>query len=352
MAERMLMLLLLGVLVLGCIYVLYPFFSAILWAAILVFASWPLFQRLRRTGLPRALAALIMVLVATVLVLLPIAIAVRGGTKDVNHLRLAIQLALQDGLPAAPAWLETVPLVGGALSDLWNGWAADINAMVAFFRPYFGMMIEAGVRALLDVAHGVVDFGFALFISFFFYYHGEWIGGWLTRLLRRVAGRQAGRLGQVIGQTVRGTVYGILGNAVIQGLLTFGGLWLANVPRAPLLGLVAGFLAMLPIGAPLVWVPATLWLLGTGATGRAIFLALYGLIVVTGPDHVIRPYFIARGARLPFLPTVLGVIGGALGFGLLGVFLGPVLLGIGLSLAREFADGGETATNPAEPLAR
>ena len=137
---------------------------------------------------------------------------------------------------------------------------------------------------------------------------------------------------------MRGVVYGILGTAIVQGILTAFGLWLSGVPRPVLLGGVAGFLSVLPIGAPLVWIPGALWLMGTGHLGWGIFLAVYGVVAVSGADSVIRPWFIARGAQLPFLLTVLGVLGGALAFGLLGIFLGPVLLGIGYTLVNEWAD--------------
>ena len=91
----------------------------------------------------------------------------------------------------------------------------------------------------------------------------------------------------------------------------------------------------------MIWIPAALWLLSTGHTGWAIFLVIYGVVAVSGADSVIRPYFIARGAQLPFLLTVLGVLGGALAFGLLGIFLGPVLLGVGFTLVAEFATAVE-----------
>ena len=136
---------------------------------------------------------------------------------------------------------------------------------------------------------------------------------------------------------MRGVVYGILGTAIVQGMLTAFGLWIAGVPRPVLLGAVAGFLAVLPIGAPLVWIPAAIWLLSTGHVARGIFLGVYGVVAVSGADHLIRPWFISRGAQLPFLLTVLGVLGGALAFGLLGIFLGPVLLGIGFTLVNEWA---------------
>ena len=154
-------------------------------------------------------------------------------------------------------------------------------------------------------------------------------------------GARADRLIDVTGATVRGVVYGILLTAIVQGILTAFGLWLSGVPRPVLLGAVAGFLSVLPIGAPLVWIPGALWLMGSGHLGWGIFLAVYGVVAVSGADSVIRPWFIARGAQLPFVLTVLGVLGGALAFGLLGIFLGPVLLGIGYTLVNEWSVGDE-----------
>ena len=140
---------------------------------------------------------------------------------------------------------------------------------------------------------------------------------------------------------MRGVVYGILLTAIVQGVLTAFGLWLSGVPRPVLLGAVAGFLSVLPIGAPVVWIPAALWLMSSGHLGWGIFLAIYGVVAVSGANSVIRPWFIARGAQLPFLLTVLGVLGGAIAFGLLGIFLGPVLLGIGYTLVNEWAETEE-----------
>jgi predicted PurR-regulated permease PerM len=135
----------------------------------------------------------------------------------------------------------------------------------------------------------------------------------------------------------------------VQGLLTAFGLWLSGVPRPVLLAAVAGFLSVLPIGAPLVWIPSALWLLSRGHTGWGIFLVLYGVCFISGSDSVIRPYFIARGAQLPFLLTLLGVLGGALAFGLLGIFLGPVLLGVGFTLVVEFTRPQRLSDGQLEP---
>ena len=333
-AERLLMGLLIGGIALGCGLVLYPFFSAVLWAAILVYTTWPVFTWFRHNlRLPCSLAALLMVLLSALVIVLPLGLAIPGGAADVKALRVSLE-AWMAAVPPAPHWLYALPLAGGVLTDTWNAWAADLSSMTAFFTPYFGIFAERGLSLLLSVA---VQFFVALFVAFFLWFSGEAIGPRLQALVNRIAGRYGPHLLATTTRAVRGTVYGILGTAIIQGFLTAFGLSLAGVPRVVLLGTVTAFLAVLPIGAPLIWIPAGLWLLASGHTGHGVFLLVYGVVVVSGSDHIIRPYFIARGAKIPFLLTVLGVLGGVLAFGALGIFLGPVLLGVGWMLILEFA---------------
>ena len=341
-AERVLLALLLGGIAVGCVLVLYPFFSSLLWAAILVFTTWPVCEWMHQQArLRRGAAAGVMVALTAVVLVLPLALAAPGGANDVNHLRGVIEDALRAGLPGAPDWVFEIPAVGQTIGDLWNRWAADITVMAEALRPYFGIVLEGGLGLLLGLANGVLLFVLALFIAFFFYLYGEPIAARLRVILARIAGARADRLIDVTGATVRGVVYGILLTAIVQGVLTAFGLWLSGVPRPVLLGAVAGFLSVLPIGAPVVWIPAALWLMSSGHLGWGIFLAIYGVVAVSGADSVIRPWFIARGAQLPFLLTVLGVLGGAIAFGLLGIFLGPVLLGIGYTLVNEWAETEE-----------
>jgi predicted PurR-regulated permease PerM len=345
--ERILMALLLGGIGIGCFEILYPFLSAILWAGILTFTTWPLYQWVRHhLHLGRTGAAVLMVLTVAVTIVLPLALAVPGGADDAHKLRSVIEGALAAGLPQAPPWLSQVPLVGTVAAQLWDTWAADVTAMFAFFKPYYGIIAEYALAMLLGIANGVLLFLLALFIAFFFYAWGDRLTLVLTALLHRIAGARAPRLIEVAGRTVRGVVYGFLGTAVVQGFLTAFGLWAAGVPRHLLLGVVAGLLSVLPIGAPLVWIPSAIWLLTSGHEWQGILLLAYGATVISGADHVIRPYFIARGAHLPFLVTMLGVLGGALAFGLLGVFVGPALLGVGFTLVTEWAEVSELPSRP------
>ena len=336
--ERVLLALLLAAVALGCLLVLYPFLASVLWAAILVFTTWPVFQWLRaRLRLGPVAAAIVMTLLTALVVLLPLALLASDGAADVDALRASVEALLVAGLPPAPAWLAGLPSVGPSLERLWNSWAADLGVMASFFRPYFGLIAENGLAVLLGIANGIVRFTLALFIAFFFWVSGAALGLHLHAILHRIAGARADTLIRVTGSVVRGTVYGILGTAIVQGILTASGLWLVGVPRPVLFGALASIFSVLPIGAPLVWLPAVAWLLIDGQTGRGLFLLAWGIVAVSGADHTIRPYFIARGAHLPFLLTVMGVLGGVLQFGLLGIFLGPTLLGTGFSLVMEFS---------------
>jgi predicted PurR-regulated permease PerM len=349
-AERILMGLLVGGIAAGCLFVLWPFFSAILWAAILVYTTWPLHEWLRTRGrLGRGGAAGAMVALAFVVVVLPIALAVPGSADDVDALRKVVMGAVSGGLPSAPSWLRDVPAIGPMLASVWDSWAADLSAMGEFFKPYFGLAAEFALSVVLGLANGVLRFLLALFVAFFLFASGDILARRIQIILGRIAGTRAPRLIEVTGATVRGVVYGILGTAIVQGILTAFGLWLSGVPRPLLLGVLAGGLSVLPVGAPLVWIPSALWLLGQGHTVWGLLLVVYGTVAISGADSVIRPFFISRGAQLPFLLTMLGVLGGALAFGLLGIFVGPALLGVGFTLVAEWS-GAEPATPGAPPL--
>src|SRR6476646_6456023 len=162
-AERILMGLLLGGVAIGCILVLYPFVSALLWAGILVFTTWPVYDWLRlNLHLPRVWASLLMVTLTAVGLVLPFAVAAPSSADDVTNLRHVIMNGLREGLPDSPLWVFDIPLIGNTVGDLWNRWAADISVMLEALRPYFGILVEGGLSLLLGIANGVLMFLLAL----------------------------------------------------------------------------------------------------------------------------------------------------------------------------------------------
>jgi len=159
----------------------------------------------------------------------------------------------------------------------------------------------------------------------------------LEALFDRVGGKQAPGLTRIAGDTIKSVVYGVIGTALAQGFLAGIGFLIAGVPGTLLLGVLTCILSLIPFGPPLIWAPAAIWLFQNGETGWAVFLALWGFLLVSTVDNVLKPYFISKGSHLPFILVFLGVLGGVLAFGILGIFLGPTLLAIAYTLFQEWS---------------
>ena len=215
---------------------------------------------------------------------------------------------------------------------------SGFSGLTELLQPYAGSIAQSALGVLLAVLSGLAEVLLALALAFFLYRDGRAIASRCEAVLCQVAGSRAHRLVLLVGNVTRGVVYGLLGTAVAQGVLTTFGLWIAGVPQPVLLGVVAGCISVLPVGAPVVWIPATLWLFTQGQNGWGIFLALYGALGISSVDNVVRPWLISRGADLPLLLTLLGALGGVFAFGFLGLFLGPVLLAVGFTLVQDWAD--------------
>ncbi|CAI9119598.1 AI-2E family transporter [Brytella acorum] len=338
--ERIILGLLLVGVAYGCGVILWPFLSAILWAGILTFTTWPLYTRLRRHVSP-TIAAAIMMGGSAVAIVLPIAYLSSTGISDIPGLIGSIEAELAnistDG--RAPSWLAHIPHFGPELQKTYAEWTHDIHAMGDSLQPYAGQIAHYVLSGLVLLAGGIAELLMALFVALFFWINGDTLGLVITGALTRICGDYADRLILIIGRTIRGTVYGVIGTAIVQGVLTSIGLFLSGVPESVLFGGLAAFLAVFPIGAPLVWIPAALWLVSTHHVASGIFLAAYGVLIISGADHLLRPALISRGAQQPYLLAVLGVLGGVVTLGGLGIFLGPVLLGVGYTLTVEFARG-------------
>jgi predicted PurR-regulated permease PerM len=333
----------------GCFLVLRPFLSALLWAAILVYSTWPAFRLLReRVGLSRGWAAGAMVALEFLLIGVPLVLAAPRTLEEGDGLRASLESFLNLGMPGLSDWLARLPLVGPYLASWTAGLDFGVSGLVELARPYAGTVAQAALSVLLAVLSGIAEVFLAIFFAFFLYRDGVAIAAWGETTLTRLAGPRARRLFGLTGDVTRGVVFGLLGTAIVQGLMTTFGLWISGVPRPVLLGVVAGVISILPVGAPIVWIPATLWLFAEGQTAWAVFLAVYGAFGISSADNVIRPWLISRGADLPLLLTLLGALGGVFAFGFLGLFLGPVLLAVGYRLLKDWAKGAAAEEAAAE----
>jgi predicted PurR-regulated permease PerM len=202
-------------------------------------------------------------------------------------------------------------------------------------------MIAAG----LAVGNGLAQVVLSVFLTFFIFRDGQVIGERLNSAIILIAGERGRRLLELAGGTVRGVVYGIIGTGLAQGGVAGIGFAIAGVPGAALLGLLTFFLSVLPVGPPLVWIPATIWLFSTSGTFWGVFMLVWG-ILVSCLDNVLKPWLISQGAHLPFIVIFIGVLGGALAFGFIGVFIGPTLLAVAYRLVVDWSATPVTVSIP------
>jgi predicted PurR-regulated permease PerM len=322
----------------GCLLVLLPFFSALLWAVVLVCSSWPVYGRLLRfVGHRHSLAAFLMTLGMILILLLPFVIVGTTLADNVRALTAATQRFIAEGPPAPPEWLAKIPLVGERAADYWQSFAVDTSKLWVhaekLVEPAGAILLKGGFL----LGGGVIKMALSILIAFFLFRSGATAGAWVTALVRHIGGERGEHLLTVAGNTVRGVVYGILGTALTQAVLAGIGFLIAGVPGAALLALLTFFSSIVPlVGTALTWVPAAIWLFHQGANGWGIFMLIWGF-GVANVDNVVKPWLISQGSNMPFILIFFGVFGGALAFGLLGVFLGPTLLAVGYNLVVEWA---------------
>ena len=346
--ERNLGWIVLLVLLAGCLLVLLPFVSALLWAVVLSVSSWPIYRRLLAfLGNRRALAAFLMTLAMVLIVLLPFVIVGLTLADNVNQLTDATKRWIENGPPAPPDWLAKVPVVGQPAVEYWQGLAADTSKLGTeaqrFIEPLSAWLLQGG----LVLGGGLIQLALSIFVAFFLFRDGIVVSGHLANVVERIAGEQGKHLLTVAGKTIRGVVYGILGTALLQAIVTGIGLLIAGVPGAALLALLTFFASVVPVvGTGLVWIPAALWLFHQGLTGWGIFMLIWG-VGVANIDNFVKPWLISQGSDMPFILIFFGVVGGALAFGFIGVFLGPTLLAVGYRLVKEWiSTRAETTPEP------
>ena len=320
----------------GCVLVLMPFASALLWAVVLCFTVWPVYETLlNMVGGRRTLAAFLVTLGMTLLVLMPFVIAGITLADNVRELTVAMRVWIDAGPPEPPAWLRSVPFLGESATAYWIESARDsassLDTFKQFLEPFSARLLKIG----LALGRGLFEMTVSVLVSFFLFRDGAAGAERLKTALGRIAGDRGRTLLDVAGKTVRGVVYGIIGTALVQAVVAGIGFAIAGVPAPGLLTLLMFFVAILPFGAPLVWVPAALWLFYQGHLGWGVFMLAWGT-GVSSVDNLVKPWLISQGSRLPFLLIFFGVLGGAVAFGFIGVFLGPTLLAVGYRLLKEW----------------
>lgn len=315
----------------GCYLVLEPFLTAILIAAVLAVVTWPAFSALRGALRRSATAAaVLMVGSIVVLVLIPLSFLLVALAQQVPKWVQAAAAVLKDPMPLLEA-IRRIPYAGpwlyGELIELIDP-ATFGHTVQRILEPLSSWILNAAV----NVGSGLVQLAFVTFIVFFFYRDGAWFADRVSKLVERISGGIAEEIVRILVNTTRSVVFGIVGTAIGQGIVASIGFLIAGVPGVLILSFAVCLLSVIPIGPPLIWMPAAFWLWSKGEPGMAVFLALWGALAVSSVDNFIKPLLIARGTSMPIALIFLGVFGGVMAFGFLGLILGPLLLAVGIAL--------------------
>ncbi len=328
---------LVGILILTVV-VIQPFLIPVIWAAILAYVSWPLHVRLLRLTRRRAsIAALLTTLLLTIAIILPILWLILLLQIETVVAYREVQAFLASN-PTLPPALRDLPWVGPYLQQI----LADLVADPASLRQQLGALFERSTGEITVLIGGagrnIAKLFFALLTLFFLLRDGRRLFEQLRAGLEGILGAQVRDYLQSIGQTTRAVVYALVLAAIVQGIFAGIGYWIVDFGPPVLLGAVTALVALIPFGAPLIWGSLSIWLLLTGRVGDGVTLLVWGLLVVSWVDNIVRPLVISNATRMPFLLVVFGVLGGVLAFGLVGLFIGPVVLAVALAIWREWLE--------------
>ncbi len=337
---RLLIVLTAGFLILiGCGIVLQPFIPALMLALIFSLTTWRGFEWLdSKLGGGKVKAASLMTLFLAICFIVPLVILGTSVVENFAKMFSGIVVTLNTHTQEPPAWLTKTPIFGAQLGDMWEDYAGDrekiLQTLTSHATTISGFVLVIGAA----IGKGLIDLTLGVIITYFFFRYGTQASERIRNLIQGFAGERGQHLLQLSKKTMIGVIYGVLGTAIAQGAFAALGFWIAGLPGPAFLGLLTFFVSIIPFGPPLVWVPATLWLITEQHYYSAIFMAIYGACVISLLDNIIRPYFISVGSNLHILLVLMGIIGGILAFGFIGLFIGPVLLAIAMTLIMEWSN--------------
>jgi len=315
------------------LWIVLPFLPAIIWAATLVIATWPIMRWVQaRLWNSRALAVTIMTLTLLVLFVVPFWLATATVVRNAGQIPQWVESISTMEMPLPPAWVTDIPLIGDRIAQAWRDFdALGTQELLQKARPYAGTVTQWFVSAVGGLGLVLVQFLLTVVIAAIMYAWGERATAACLRFGRRLAGERGVASVRLAGQAIRSVALGVVVTALVQTAVAGLGLVLAGVPFAAILTALVFMLCIAQLGPGPVLIPAVIWMYATQDALWATVLLIFG--VVAGVlDNVLRPVLIRMGASLPLLLILVGVIGGLIAFGLIGLFVGPTILAVGYTL--------------------
>jgi predicted PurR-regulated permease PerM len=339
----------LAAMIVGTLWIIWPFLGPTIWATTIVVATWPAMLTLQgRLGGRRTLAVLAMTVLLLLCFIIPLTLTVVVIVVNVDPIVAWVTSLVSLGLPPPPVWLDGVPLVGRTLAERWREIVSAPGDVAASLAPYARIAIGWFVSLVGGAARLAVELLLIVAIAAYLYARGEEAAAFVCRFAHRLAGPRGERSVALAGGAIRGIALGVIVTALVQALLAGIGLAVSGVPFASVLTAVTVLLGIAQVGTLPVLGPAVAWLYWMGHPGWATALLVWTLFVVS-IDNVLRPILIRRGADLPLPLIFAGVLGGMVGFGIIGIFIGPVVLAVTYTLLLDWVESGEANAPPPPP---
>jgi len=329
-----------AILIASCFWVMRPFLMSLIWASVIVVATWPAFEGLeRRLGGRRGLAVAAMAVLILLVILVPITFAVVTILSNVDNISAQVHSLSKLSLSAPPDWVSGIPVAGARIAGRWREFAAlSTEERMAVMLPYARTAMQWFMAQAGSIGMTMVQFLLTVIIAMILYAKGTVVREGVLSFARRLAGQQGEDVAILAGKAVRGVVLGVVVTALIQAAIGGVGLFVTGVPAAGLLAAVIVLFCLAQLGPFLVMIPAVIWLYWSGQPVKGTVLLVIMLIAGT-IDNVVRPFLIKKGADLPLLLIFAGVIGGLIAFGIIGLFIGPVMLAVTYTLLKEWVAG-------------
>ena len=333
------------VLLFGLIFILFYlsfqvlkyFIVPVLWAAIIAYITWPLYHSVQKLCGPRpTLSATLMISMVVLVVGIPLTFAIFMLQHEGRNLFYELQRQVFSGHLDVPQFIRDLPIIGKEVTRTLKEINTDPNSIVQNVSGWFQSHLNYGRLVLSEISKNIFKLCFAVMSLFFFYRDGQTILNQVSKALEMVIGPRIHHYLDTISETTRAVVYGVGLTAIAQALLAGLSYFIAGVPNPMVLTIVTFIFALIPFGPPVAYSAVSLWLFSQGQTIEAIGVMVWGVCVVSTADNVIRPLVISGATQIPFLLIMFGVLGGLASFGMVGLFVGPVILAVLLAIWREW----------------
>jgi len=340
LTQTTLAVLFIGILIATSFWIVRPFISALIWATMVVVATWPVMIQVQAgLGGKRSLAVAVMTLSLLLVLLVPLSAAIITLVDNADRIVGWSKWLAETRVPPPPNWVAGIPVIGDKIQQFWLQFVANgLQDFAIKLAPYAKEITQWFAAEVGSFGMLFFQFLLTVIIAAILYAGGESAASWVKQFGLRLAGEKGVNAVVLAGQAIRGVALGVVVTALVQSILGGIGLAIAGLPLVAVLTALMFMLCIAQLGPILVLAPAVAWLYWTGDNTWGTFLLVWTL-VVGSLDNVLRPYLIKKGADLPMLLIFAGVIGGLVSFGLVGIFVGPVVLAVTYTLIDAWVQG-------------